>query len=116
MPSARIDAPVADEPALASSPAQLLAEMDHTCTVSARGDSLEDLTGRLFQLMRKKVFAEIGRPVIQMDTKEVYFDKVKKEETTEHFMLFFWPRVRTSYEVTARIVVHVKYLNLSEGN
>lgn len=116
MPSARTEALATDEPTLTAGPAQLLAEMDHTCTVKARGNSLEDLTGKLFQLMRKKVFAEIGKPIIQMDTKEVYFDEVETEETTEHFMLFFWPRTKTTYEATARIVVHVKYLNLSEGN
>lgn len=101
-------------PDTSSEPAQLLAEMDHTCTVHARGSSLEELTGKLFQLMRKKIFAEIGRPVIQMDTKEVYFDEFEREETTEHYMLFFWPRTKVTYEATARIVVHVKYLNLNE--
>lgn len=29
-------------------------------------------------------------------------------------MLFFWPRTKVSYEVTARIVVKVKYLNINE--
>lgn len=95
---------------------QLLEEMDHTCTVHAKGSSLEDLTGKLFQIMRKQVFAEIGKPIIQMEAKEVYFDQVDTEQTTEHFMLFFWPRTKTTYEVTARIVVHVKYLNLNERN
>lgn len=29
-------------------------------------------------------------------------------------MLFFWPRQKKTYEVTARIVVDVKYLNINE--
>lgn len=114
MPSDKAPAP--EDAAVTCGPAQLLAEMDHTCTVSAKGESLEDLTGKLFQKMRKQIFAEIGKPIIQMEATEVYFDQVETEETTEHFMLFFWPRTKKTYEVTARIVVHVKYLNINERN
>lgn len=93
---------------------QLLEEMEHTMTVSARGESLRDLTGKLFQKMRKQIFQEISQPIIHMEAKAVYFDQVDVEETTEHFMLFFWPRQKKTYEVTARIVVDVKYLNINE--
>lgn len=93
---------------------QLLKEMDHTITVRARGSSLEDLAGKLFQIMRKQIFQEIDKPIIQMEAKEVYFDQVETEETTEHFMLIFWPRTKTTYEATARIVVTVKYLDINE--
>ena len=94
--------------------AQLLEEMEHTITVKARGNSLKDMVNTVFQIMRKRIFQEIDKPIIQLEAKEVYFDELEKEETEEHFMLFFWPRTKTSYEANVRIVVSVKYLNINE--
>ena len=94
--------------------AQLLEEMEHTITVKALGNSLKDMVNTAFQIMRKRIFQEIDKPIIQLEAKEVYFDELEKEETEEHFMLFFWPRTKTSYEANVRIVVSVKYLNINE--
>ena len=94
--------------------AQLLEEMEHTITVKARGNSLKDMVNTAFQIMRKRIIQEIDKPIIQLEAKEVYFDELEKEETEEHFMLFFWPRTKTSYEANVRIVVSVKYLNINE--
>lgn len=94
--------------------AQLLEEMEHTITVKARGNSLKDMVNTAFQIMRKRIFQEIYKPIIQLEAKDVYFDELEKEETEEHFMLFFWPRTKTSYEANVRIVVSVKYLNINE--
>ena len=94
--------------------AQLLEEMEHTITVKARGNSLKDMVNTAFQIMRKRIFQEIDKPIIQLEAKEFYFDELEKEETEEHFMLFFWPRTKTSYEANVRIVVSVKYLNINE--
>lgn len=95
---------------------QLLAEEERTVIVKARGNSLNEMAGNIFQTMRTQIFKEVGKPIIQLEAKEVYFDQVETEETEERFMLFFWPRTKTSYEVTARIVVNVKYLNINERN
>lgn len=93
---------------------QLLEEMEHAVTVKANGASLKEMVNNAFQLMRKQIFQEIDKPIVQMEAKEVYFDDLEKEETQEHFMLFFWPRTKTSYEASVRIVVNVKYLNINE--
>lgn len=93
---------------------QLLEEKIHEVTVTANGETMESVVGKLFQLMRKQVFTEIGKPVIQMEAQEVYFEKVETSRRTERFMLFFWPRERVSYTVTARIVVTLKYLDIAK--
>lgn len=93
---------------------QLLEQKIHEITVTANGETMENVVGKLFQLMRKQIFAEIGKPVIQMEAQEVYFEKVDTIKTTEKFMLFFWPREKVSYTVTAKIVVSLKYLNMIE--
>lgn len=93
---------------------QLLEETERTITVKARGDSLKDMANSAFQLMRKQIFKEFEKPIVQMEAKEVYFDELEREETEEHFMLFFWPRTKTSYDANVRIVVSIKYLNINE--
>lgn len=52
--------------------AQLLGEMEHTITVKARGNSLKDMVNTAFQIMRKRIFQEIDKPIIQLEAKEVY--------------------------------------------
>lgn len=93
---------------------QLLKEKNHEITVSAEGTSLQDAVGKIFQIMRKRIFAEFGKPIIHMEAEEVYFDKVDTQRRTEHFMLFFWPKEKVSYTITARIVVKIKYLDIKE--
>lgn len=94
---------------------QLLREMRHEVTVKMRGASLKEVTGMIFQTMRKQLFREIEQPIIQMEAQEVYFEQVDVHTTTERFMFLFWPREKKEYTVTARIVVKVKYLELEEA-
>lgn len=93
---------------------QLLEETERVVTVKARGESLKDMANTAFQLMRKRIFKEFEKPIVQMEAKKVYFDELEREETEEHFMLFFWPRTKTCYEADVRIVVSIKYLNINE--
>ncbi|MDF1493440.1 DUF4312 family protein [Caproiciproducens sp. CPB-2] len=93
---------------------QLLKEISHELVVTASGDSLESVTGKLFQNMRKQIFAEFRKPIIQMEAEEVFFQKVDTKSRTEHFMLFFWPREKVAYTITAKIVVKVKYLDIAK--
>ena len=93
---------------------QLLKEMDHTVTVTMSGDGMVDTVGKIFNMMRKQVFQDINKPIIQRDTQEVYFDKVDVTEKKEAFLFIFMPRVRRYYTVTARIVLKVKYLDVQE--
>lgn len=93
---------------------QLLEETKHEIVVKASGTSLEDTVGKLFQIMRKQIFKEFGKPIIQMEAQEVYFEDVQAKHTTERFMFLFWPRERVDYTITARIAVNVKYLNVTK--
>lgn len=93
---------------------QLLCEKEHEMVLTMQGESLKDVTGKLFQAMRKQVFQDIKEPIIHMEAVGVYFEKIESKKMTEHFMLFFWPREKASYTVTAKIVVKIKYLNITE--
>lgn len=93
---------------------QLLEEKEHEMTITMSGDSLESAVGNLFQAMRKQVFEEIGHPIIQMETSAVYFQNVKLKRETERFLFLFMPREKIYFTITARIIVKVKYLNITK--
>lgn len=93
---------------------QLLAQTDHEITVTMSGDSIQDITGKIFQGMRRQIFKEFDQPIIHLEAQEVYFEKVEKHTQTEKFMLFFWPREKVTYTITAKIVVRIKYLDYTE--
>lgn len=93
---------------------QLLEEKEHEMTLTMTGDSLESAVGNLFQMMRKQIFEEIGHPIIQMETRAVYFENVKLKKETERFLFLFMPRERVCFTITARIIVKVKYLNITK--
>lgn len=93
---------------------QLLITTEHDVIVTTSGDSMEKAVGNLFQVMRKQVFQEIGRPIVQMEAKEVYFQDVKVRKDTEKFLFLFMPRERTQVGITAKITVCLKYLDIEK--
>ncbi len=93
---------------------QLLTETEHEMTITMSGDSLENTVGNVFQVMRKQIFEDIKHPIIHMEAKEVYFEEVKVKKETERFLFLFMPREKTYFTITARIVVKVKYLNITK--
>lgn len=90
---------------------QVLQEEQRTLMIEVNGTGFEDTVGKLFQAMRKKAFVEVGKPIVQMNAKEVYFEDVKLTEKKEKFLFFFMPRTKELYTIKARIVVEVKYIN-----
>lgn len=93
---------------------QLLRETTHEMHVTMSGQGMEDTIGKIFQMMRKQIFSEIPHPILHMDTKEVYFEKVDCVEKKEAFLFIFMPRVKKYYTITARIVLNVKYLDVEK--
>ena len=93
---------------------QLLTETEHEMTITMSGDSLENAVGNVFQVMRKQIFEEIRHPIIHMEASEVYFQEVQVQKETERFMFLFMPREKKYFTITAKIVVKVKYLNITK--
>lgn len=94
---------------------ELLEETSLTVKVHAVGDSYEGAVNGLFKAMRQEVFAEAEGPVIQMNAESVVFDRVTRNEFTEHFLGVFMPRQRVRYDITASIKVLVKYIKREKG-
>lgn len=92
----------------------LLVEEVREINVTMSGEGLEETIGNIFKVLRKQVYEEIGLPIIQMETKEVYFENINCKEKTERYMFVFMPRVKKYYTVAAKIIVAVKYLDLEK--
>ncbi len=93
---------------------QLLKETVHELVITAGGRSLEEAVGNIFQTMRKQIFKEFDRPIIQMEAREVYFEDVTVKKEIEKFLFFFMPREKVSYAVKAKVAVNVKYLDVTK--
>ncbi len=93
---------------------QLLKETAHEMVITAGGRSLEEAVGNIFQTMRKQIFKEFDRPIIHMEAKEVYFDEVTVKKEIEKFLFFFMPREKFYYVIKTRVVVDVKYLDVTK--
>lgn len=93
---------------------QLLNTVRHTIEVTMSGNSMDDTVGKLFQMMRKQVFHDFQKPIIQMEAEEVFFTNVDIKEKKEAFLFLFMPRVKRYFTITAKIVVLVKYLDLEK--
>lgn len=89
---------------------QLLKETTITLEVNGSGDTLEDATSDIFKKITRNVYKEIGLPVIQMETKEVYFDEISKQESKS----LLPGRKHSKLDVSARIIVSVKYLDIEK--
>lgn len=93
---------------------QLLEEKSHEMTIRMTGNSLENAVANLFQVMRKQIFEEIPYPIVQLEASEVYFQEVQVQRQTERFMFLFMPREKVYFTITAKLVVRVKYLNITK--
>lgn len=93
---------------------QLLMHERCEVEVTVSGDSLQSASNNVFQMMRKQMFKEFKQPIVRMEAQEIFFDEVTCEERTERFLFLFWPRVKRTYRVKARIVVNVDYLDIVE--
>ena len=93
---------------------ELLVSEERHEIVTMSGEGMEDTVSKIFAMLRKQVYEEIKKPVVQMETTSVIFQKVDCVEKHERYMFFFMPRVKKYYTVTADITVSVKYLNLEK--
>lgn len=57
----------------------------------------------------KEVVASESDLIFKIEPKSFKVEHLKEITTKEHFLFFFFPRVRTSYEVKLNALVHVKF-------
>lgn len=60
---------------------QLLKNDDVELIVSGEGDSITKAVSNIFRQVRKEIYKEINKAIINMETKEVYFDSIDTDQT-----------------------------------
>ncbi|MBE6083320.1 DUF4312 family protein [Acidilutibacter cellobiosedens] len=89
---------------------QCMKEVEKNLTITAQGNSIKTAYGNIFSILRKKVYSEVEGLIIYMEPLNVYELEVKKHSYTEKFLGLFMPREKNNCEVTAEIVVKIKYI------
>lgn len=85
-------------------------EKEVTMTLSGAGSSKKDAIGKIFSTLRTDIYKEVPEIIIHMEPKDVFIDKVDIKKYKEKFMFIFMPREKEEVNVTATIVVKVKYV------
>lgn len=93
---------------------QLLKTTEHRVKATGVGNTIEEAVGKIFASIRNQAYQDLQNMIIQIDTNEVYFDDVIKEEKKERFLFLFMPRIKVKYTVSATVVVTIKYLDLEK--
>lgn len=91
---------------------QCMKEARETVVITAKGKSKEDTIGKIFNMLRGQIFEKVNRPIVHMNTEEVYIESVDERKYTERFMFIFMPREKSEFTITAKIVVDVKYIEI----
>ena len=91
---------------------QCMKQVQETVIITAQGKSKEDAIGKIFNMLRGQIFDKINRPIVHMNTEEVYIEKLEERKYTEKFLFLFMPREKFEFTITAKIVVDVKYIDI----
>lgn len=89
---------------------QLLKEMNAEVLVDGKGNNLDEAIQDIFKKIHHQVYKEIENPIIQMETKEVYFDEVKRYEKKSLLSL----KPTQEVVVESRVLLFIKYLDIKE--
>ncbi|WP_102399871.1 DUF4312 family protein [Haloimpatiens massiliensis] len=80
-------------------------------TLEAQGKSKADAMGKIFAMLRKKVYQYVDGIVIHMEPVDVFIEDVEIKKIKERFMFIFMPREKEEVKVKATIRINVKYVD-----
>ena len=90
---------------------QLLAETTVELQVSGKGRTLFEASADIFRKIHKQIYHELDVPIIQMETKEVYFEEIKSATPIKRVMNL---NQKNEVTVSAKVILTVKYLDIKE--
>ena len=61
--------------------------------------------------IHSQIYKTVGRPIIQVETEEVYFDEINQITEKKGVL----SKEKDVLEIKVRVVLLVKYLNINEG-
>lgn len=91
---------------------QCMKSIRDSVIITAKGKTKQDAIGKIFSMLRGQIFDKINRPIVHMNTEEVYIQNIEEKKYIEKFLFVFMPREKTEYTITAKLVVDVKYIEI----
>ncbi|EGL13068.1 MULTISPECIES: DUF4312 family protein [unclassified Paenibacillus] len=85
-----------------------------TLVVSGMSETKQGAFQQALTRMKSQISKETSDVLLQIEPQDVEVVSAHLTQYSEKFLGFLFPRTRTRYEVTLRITVKLKYVNLSE--
>lgn len=81
-------------------------------TLSSSGKSKDEAISKIFSSLKGVIYNEIKKPIVYMNTENVYIENIEDKKYVEKFLFIFMPREKREYKITLKINVLVKYINI----
>ena len=89
----------------------MLRHSQETVRILGVGSSKEQAFSKAFAGIQKEVMNKYGKIMLRLEPVDVNVVSAKERVETEKFFFFFFPRQRSTYEVSLDVVMDVTYLD-----
>lgn len=93
----------------------LLTTENREISVSGTGDTFADAVQKCFSEVRRRVYREVGHPIVYLEPVSFKVTDYEKKVYTERFLEVLFPRKREKYRVQVTVGVLVKYVSPPEN-
>ncbi|KRM97739.1 hypothetical protein FC24_GL001389 [Loigolactobacillus rennini DSM 20253] len=84
-----------------------------TIRITGQGDSKQKAVGNALAQIHKKISADSNQLAVRIIPEDIRIVSAIVETFKEHFLFFFFPRIRKKYQVTLDVTVNVMSLDLA---
>ncbi|RYL97050.1 DUF4312 family protein [Sporolactobacillus sp. THM7-7] len=93
----------------------MMHSMDITVKVSGKGNTKQDALNRALYKIQKTVMKQYPNSMIlRIEPKDVGIISARETRFTERFLLFFFKRIRSNFEVKLKITVSLSILDIND--
>lgn len=90
---------------------QLLVKERLEIVMTETGKTQEDVVGKVFKEIHAQIYRTMNKPIIQIETDEVYFENIQKVRKKKGVL----SKGEELLEIKIRVVLLVKYLDIEKG-
>lgn len=87
---------------------------DKQVLVSGKGKDKRAAFADALSKISKKLTADESKLIFRIEPKSFELSKLQQINKKEHFLFFFFPRIRISYKVILNVSVHIEYVPLKD--
>ena len=87
---------------------------DRNIVVKGKAKNKKEAFANAINQVARNLGAKEDDLIFKIEPKSFEVEELKEIDEKEHFLFFFFPRIRKSYEVQLRVLVHVEYVCVNE--